>query len=48
MAALVVAMSSALRGGLMSKAHLVRRLRRGSGVALGGLGVTLLLSRRPA
>lgn len=48
MAVLVVSAVSALRGRLAGKAHVVRRLRQGSGVALGGLGVSLLFARRPA
>jgi len=48
MAVLVVSVASALRGRLTGKAHVVRHLRQGSGVALGGLGVSLLLTRRPA
>jgi len=48
MAVLVVSVASALRGRLAGKAHVVRRVRQGSGVALGGLGVSLLLTRRPA
>ncbi len=47
MAILVVSAASALRGRLAGKAHVVRRLRQGSSVALGGLGVSLLLTRRP-
>ena len=45
---LVVSAASALRGRLAGKAHVVRRLRQGSGAILGGLGVSLLLTRRPA
>lgn len=48
MAALVVSAASALRGRLAGKAHVLRRLRQGSGTILGGLGVSLLLTRRPA
>ncbi len=48
MAVLVVSAASALRGRLASKVHVVRRLRQGSGAILGGLGVSLLLTRRPA
>lgn len=48
MAVLVVSAASALRGRLAGKAHIVRRLRQGSGAILGGLGVSLLLTRRPA
>lgn len=48
MAVLVVSVASALRGRLAGKAHVVRRLRQGSGAVLGGLGVSLLLTRRPA
>ena len=47
-AVLVVSAASALRGRLAGEAHVVRRLRRGSGAVLGGLGVSLLLARRPA
>ncbi len=48
MAILVVSAASAMRGRLTNKAHIVRRLRQGSGAILGGLGVSLLLTRRPA
>ncbi len=48
MAVLVVSATSAMRGRLAGKAHVVRRLRQGSGAILGGLGVSLLLTRRPA
>lgn len=48
MAVLVVSAASALRGRLAGKAHVVRRLRQGSGAVLGGLGISLLLTRRPA
>lgn len=48
MAVLVVSAASAMRGRLAGKAHIVRRLRQGSGAILGGLGVSLLLTRRPA
>ena len=44
---LVVSFASALHGRLESKAHIVRRLRQGSGAILGGLGLSLLLTRRP-
>lgn len=47
MAVLVVSATSAMRGRLVGKAHVVRRLRQGSGAILGGLGVSLLLTRRP-
>ena len=47
MAVLVVSLASALRERLASKAHIVRRLRQGSGAILGSLGVPLLLTRRP-
>jgi len=48
MAVLVVSATSAMRGRLAGKAHIVCRLRQGSGAILGGLGVSLLLTRRPA
>ena len=48
MGVLVVSAASALRGRLAGKTHVVRRLRQGSGAILGGLGVSLLLTRRPA
>lgn len=48
MAALVVSAAAALRGRLAGRAHVLRRLRQGSGAILGGLGVSLLLTRRPA
>lgn len=48
MGVLVASAASSLRGRLAGKTHVVRRLRQGSGAALGGLGVSLLLTRRPA
>jgi threonine/homoserine/homoserine lactone efflux protein len=48
MAVLVVAASAALRERAAGRTGLLRRLRRGSGVVLGGLGLSLLLARRPA
>ncbi len=48
MAVLVVSATSAMRGRLAGKAHIVCRLRQGSGAILDGLGVSLLLTRRPA
>jgi threonine/homoserine/homoserine lactone efflux protein len=47
-AVLVVWAASALRARLADRARLVRRLRQGSGVVLGSLGLSLLLTRRPA
>ena len=47
MAVLVVSAASAMRGRLAGQAHIVRRMRQGSGAILGGLGVSLLLTRRP-
>ena len=40
--------ASALRSKVVGKAHVMRRLQQASGVSLGGLGVSLLLARRPA
>lgn len=45
-AALVVGAASALRGRVARRAHLLRRVRQGTGGVLGGLG--LPLPRRPA
>jgi threonine/homoserine/homoserine lactone efflux protein len=48
MAVLVVGAASALRQRLAGRTALLRRLRQGSGAVLGSLGVSLLLTRRPA
>jgi threonine/homoserine/homoserine lactone efflux protein len=48
MAVLVVGAASALRRRIFERTYVLRRLRQGSGVMLGGLGVSLLLARRPA
>lgn len=48
MAALAVGAASALRERVVGRTELLRRLRQGSGAVLGGLGVSLLLTRRPA
>jgi threonine/homoserine/homoserine lactone efflux protein len=44
----VVAIAATARGTLVSRPHLVRRLRQGSGLFIAGLGISLALSRRPA
>jgi threonine/homoserine/homoserine lactone efflux protein len=47
--ALAVVMGAArLRARLLDRPHIVRRIRQGSGAVLAGLGVSLLLARRPA
>jgi threonine/homoserine/homoserine lactone efflux protein len=43
----VVKAASATRAGFMRRPHLFRRLRQGSGLFMMGLGVSLLLARRP-
>lgn len=48
MAVLTVWAAFGVRRCLFSRKALVRRVRRASGVMLGGLGVSLLLTRRPA
>jgi threonine/homoserine/homoserine lactone efflux protein len=48
MAVLVVGAAAALRGRVAARPNLLRRLRQGSGVVLGSLGISLLLTRRPA
>jgi threonine/homoserine/homoserine lactone efflux protein len=48
MAVLVVGAAAALRERLTGRTGLLRRLRRASGIVLGGLGVSLILARRPA
>ncbi len=48
MAVLVVALASVLRRRVASRTALLRRLRQGSGAVLGSLGISLLLTRRPA
>ncbi len=48
MAVLVTVAASALRERVAGRSTLLRRLRQGSGAILGGLGVSLLLTRRPA
>jgi threonine/homoserine/homoserine lactone efflux protein len=45
---IVVAMASTARGSLVRKPNFVRRLRRGSGLFIAGLGISLALARRPA
>ena len=44
----VVIMASAARHNFVRRPQLVRRLRRGSGLFIAGLGVSLALARRPA
>jgi threonine/homoserine/homoserine lactone efflux protein len=44
----VVQAASATRAGFMRRPRLFRRLRQGSGLFMMGLGVSLLLARRPA
>jgi threonine/homoserine/homoserine lactone efflux protein len=44
----VVKAASATRAGFMRRPQLVRRLRQSSGLFMMGLGVSLLLARRPA
>ena len=44
----VVAVASTARAKLMRRPHLVRTLRRGSGLFMAGLGISLALARRPA
>jgi threonine/homoserine/homoserine lactone efflux protein len=48
MAMLVVGAASALRQRVIGHATLLRRLRQGSAAVLAALGLTLLLTRRPA
>jgi len=43
----VVAMASTARANLAGRPHLIRRLRRGSGLFIAGLGLSLALTRRP-
>jgi len=45
---IVIVVASAARAGLVRRAHLVRRLRQGSGIFMAGLGISLALARRPA
>jgi threonine/homoserine/homoserine lactone efflux protein len=47
MAILVVWLASGVRDHLASRLSLVRRLRQGSGFVLAGLGISLLMTRRP-
>jgi threonine/homoserine/homoserine lactone efflux protein len=47
--ALVIATgASHIRSKLLEKPHVIRRIRKGSGAVLAGLGFSLLLTRRPA
>lgn len=48
MALFVVAAASFLRRSLAARPSLLQRLRRGTAMILGGLGLSLLLTRRPA
>jgi threonine/homoserine/homoserine lactone efflux protein len=45
---IVVVLASTARANLIRKPHLIRRLRRGSGLFIAGLGISLALTRRPA
>ena len=47
MAVLVVTLAASLRARVTARPSLLRRLQQGSAAILGGLGVWLLLSRRP-
>lgn len=44
---LVVALATSLRARVLARPSLLRRLQQGSAFVLGGLGISLLLSRRP-
>jgi threonine/homoserine/homoserine lactone efflux protein len=48
MAVLVVSAATALRERVAGRPNLLRRVRQGSGAVLGSLGISLLLTRRPA
>jgi threonine/homoserine/homoserine lactone efflux protein len=43
-----VMLTSATRAKVLTRSHLLRRLRQGSGLMIAGLGVSLALARRPA
>jgi len=45
---IVVALAAVARANFMQRPRLLQRLRRGSGVFMMGLGVSMLLARRPA
>jgi threonine/homoserine/homoserine lactone efflux protein len=45
---IVVAVAAKARANLVSRPHLIRRLRQGSGLFMAGLGISLALTRRPA
>jgi threonine/homoserine/homoserine lactone efflux protein len=45
---IVVAMAATARANLVGKPHFIRRLRQGSGLFTAGLGISLMLARRPA
>jgi threonine/homoserine/homoserine lactone efflux protein len=45
---IVVMMATSANAGLARRPHLLRRLRQGSGLFIGGLGISLALARRPA
>jgi threonine/homoserine/homoserine lactone efflux protein len=45
---IVVMMAASANAGLARRPHLLRRLRQGSGLFIGGLGISLALARRPA
>ena len=45
---IVVAVAAKARAKLMSRPHLIQRLRQGSGLFIAGLGISLALTRRPA
>ena len=44
----VVMMAATARNGLTRRPNLLQRLRRGSGLFIAGLGISLALARRPA
>jgi threonine/homoserine/homoserine lactone efflux protein len=45
---LVVVAAARTRAGLARRPHLIQRLRQGSGLFIAGLGISLVLTRRPA
>ena len=45
---IVVMMAASANAGLARRPHLLRRLRQGSGLFIGGLGISLALARRSA
>jgi threonine/homoserine/homoserine lactone efflux protein len=46
--AIVVSMAGSIRGGLMRRPGLIKRMREGSAAVLCVLGVSLAFARRPA